>query len=76
MTLKTYPAIYEDGRLVWASPDRPIEGRVRVMVTVMEWMDSEDDAEHAEWATLSLRQLAAAFGDDEPEYTADDITFR
>lgn len=76
MTLKTYPAIYENGRLVWVSSDRPVERRVRVMVTVMDWAEADDEAEHTEWTTLSLDQLAAAFGEDEPEYLPDDVKFR
>ena len=35
--------------------------------------DSEHDSERAEWAALSAQSLARAYGDDEPEYTLDDL---
>jgi len=72
MTLKAYFAIYEDGRLVWDSEDRPAARRARVIVTVVEDLEAGDD-EHEAWQALSAASLDEAYGDDEPEYTLDDI---
>lgn len=33
----------------------------------------KDDKDREEWLLLSEQSLAAAYGDDEPEYTAADI---
>ena len=42
-------------------------------VTVLSPSTSEHDSERAEWAALSAQSLARAYGDDEPEYTLDDL---
>ena len=42
-------------------------------VTVLSPPTAEYDSERAEWATLSAQSLARAYGDDEPEYTLDDL---
>lgn len=76
MTLKTYTAIYENGQIVWETADRPTEHRARVLVTVVESLDSGDDDEHASWRLASLNNLARAYGTDEPNYTIEDIRFR
>jgi hypothetical protein len=31
------------------------------------------NSQHAEWAEMALTQLAARYGDDEVEYTTDDL---
>lgn len=75
MTLKAYLATYEDGRLVWDSEDRPATRRARVIVTVVEDLEAGDDEREA-WHALSAARLDSAFGDDEPEYSLDDIRAR
>ena len=53
------------------------EHRLRVMVIVLDAVDTHDDhTEDADWHRLSLSRLQAAFGDDEPEYTLKDVAFR
>ena len=42
-------------------------------VTVLSPSTAEHDSERAEWAALSAQSLARAYGDDEPEYTLDDL---
>ena len=42
-------------------------------VTVLSPSTPEHDRERAEWAALSAQSLARAYGDDEPEYTLDDL---
>ena len=42
-------------------------------VTVLSPSATEHDSERAEWAALSAQSLARAYGDDEPEYTLDDL---
>jgi|GEM_PF-5508074 len=47
------------------------------MVIVLDAVDTHDDhTEDADWHRLSLSRLQAAFGDDEPEYTLEDVAFR
>jgi hypothetical protein len=45
-------------------PDSPL------MVTIMS---KEDATEDAQWHGLSAGALARAYGEDEPDYSADDI---
>jgi len=42
-------------------------------VTVLSPTTPEVDSERAEWAALSARSLARAYGDGEPEYTLSDL---
>ena len=42
-------------------------------VTVLSLSTAKHDSERAEWAALSAQSLARAYGDDEPEYTLDDL---
>jgi len=77
MALKAYQAIYENGSLVWENDDRPADQRLRVMVIVLDALDTHHDhTEDADWHRLSLSRLQAAFGDDEPEYTLGDVAFQ
>lgn len=73
MTLKTYVAIYDHGRLLWDADERPPEERARVMVTVVESLEGDDDTAHDGWIELSRDGLASAYGPDEPVYTLDDL---
>jgi hypothetical protein len=45
-------------------PDSPL------MVTVLP---TEDSAEGAQWHSLSAVALARAYGEDEPDYSSDDL---
>lgn len=77
MALKAYQAICDNGTLVWEDEDRPADQRLRVMVIVLDALDTNDDhTQDADWHRLSLSHLQAAFGDDEPEYTVKDVAFR
>ena len=42
-------------------------------VTLLSPAAPEPDSERAEWAALSAKSLARAYGDDEPEYTLADL---
>ena len=55
--------------------DEPFElaPNAPLAVTVLSPATPEHDAERAEWAALSAQSLARAYGDDEPEYTLDDL---
>ncbi len=55
--------------------DEPFElpANVPLAVTVLTPVTTESDSERAEWAELSVRSLARAYGDDEPEYTLADV---
>jgi hypothetical protein len=44
-----------------------------LFVTVLPKEAAQSDNERSEWATLSARGLAKAYGDMEPEYTVDDL---
>jgi hypothetical protein len=76
VTLRTYLAIYEHGRLVWEGDDRPPEERARVMVTVVESLLDGEDEDREAWIALSGRGLVEAYGPDEPVYTLDDVRFQ
>jgi len=49
------------------SPNTPLA------VTVLSPSPEGHDSERADWATLSAQSLARAYGDEEPEYTLDDV---
>jgi hypothetical protein len=38
---------------------------------ILEWQMGE--REHDEWVQFSLRNFARAYGDDEPDYSAEDV---
>jgi hypothetical protein len=65
-------AIYEKGavRLVAEPPQSLCEGRT-LKVLVPEGDSFE--AEREDWLRLSLLRLSRAYGDDEPEYTVEDL---
>lgn len=76
MILKTYRAVYDNGILVWENEERPVETHARVMITILEPLGQAIDDEQDAWHRISMATLAEAYGDDEPNYTADDIRFR
>ncbi len=46
------------------------EPETRLLITVLP---NHDDTERDEWLNFSASSLNAAYGDDEPEYTLDDL---
>ena len=55
--------------------DEPFElpPNAPLAVTVLSPATPEYDSERAEWAALGAQCLARAYGDDEPEYSLDDL---
>ncbi len=49
--------------------DEPFNLKPGTSLTVTVW--PEEDPERDEWAKLSMKSLAGAFGEDEPEYSLD-----
>lgn len=76
MALRAYEAVYDNGVLVWAAEDRPVERHARVVVIILDSPDPSHDREEEDWHRLSLARLADAFGEDEPTYTLSDVKFR
>ena len=46
------------------------EPETKLLITVLP---NPDDKEHDEWLHFSASSLNAAYGNDEPEYTIDDL---
>jgi len=63
------PAHFDGQQIVLDTPHE-IAPNTQLLVTIL--LD-EDDEERSDWARLGRQNLAAAYGDDEPEYTAADI---
>ncbi|MBI2949481.1 MAG: hypothetical protein HYY23_17730 [Verrucomicrobia bacterium] len=57
-----------DGEKVQLDEPCQLERNARLMVVVLP-----PDDERQAWSRLSAAQLAKAYGDDEPEYTAADL---
>ena len=57
-----------DGKHIVLDEPREFPLDAPLMVTVLA-----PDAERAEWAALSAQNLSRAYGDDEPEYSTDDL---
>ena len=70
MNTVTLPAHFDGQQIVLDEPYL-LEPNTRFVIVVMP--EPEADEERAEWARLGRDHLAAAYGDDEPEYTAADI---
>lgn len=64
------PAHFDGQQIVLDEP-YPLEPNTALTVTVLS--EPAEDEERAEWARFGRHNLAAAYGDDEPEYTAADI---
>jgi hypothetical protein len=65
-------AVYEHGTVrLLAEPHQSLaEGQhVKVIVPGSDSLEAERD----DWLRLSLQGLSLAYGDDEPEYTLDDL---
>ena len=69
MTNITLPAHFDGQQIVL---DTPYALAPNTLVSVIISL-TEADEERADWARLGRKNLAAAYGDDEPEYTAADI---
>ena len=72
MTTVTLKAHFDGQHIVL---DEPFElpKDAQLAVTILTSPLSELDAEREAWTAFALQQLARAYGDDEPEYTLDDI---
>ena len=70
MTTVTLPAHFDGQQIVLDEP-YALEPNTRLTIVVMP--ESGIDEERAYWEQLGQDHLAAAYGDDEPEYTAADI---
>lgn len=66
MNAITLPAHFDGQQIVLDEPYE-LKPNTSLVVTVLP----EDDEERADWLRLSLHGLAAAYGNDEPEYTID-----
>jgi len=62
-----------DGEHIVLDEPFPLPLNALLAVTVLSPSTPEHDSERAEWAALSAQSLARAYGDDEPEYTLDDL---
>ncbi len=69
MSTVVLPAHFDGQQIVLDEP-YPLEPNTPLTVTVLS---AQDDEERADWARLGRRNLAAAYSNDEPEYTLDDI---
>jgi hypothetical protein len=58
-----------DGKHIQLDEPVSLPMNAKLIVTVLPMQD----AERADWTELSQEGLAAAYGDDEPEYTLDCI---
>lgn len=61
------PAHFDGQQIVLDTPCE-IAPNTRLSITILP---SEEDEDRADWARLGRQNLAAAYGDDEPEYTID-----
>ena len=68
MPIITLPAHF-DGRQILLDELYQLEPNTRLAVTILP--EAAEDEEREDWLRLSMQGLAAAYGDDEPEYTID-----
>ncbi len=61
------PAHFDGQQIVLDTP-RELAPNTRLSITILP---VEDDEDRSDWARLGRQNLAAAYGDDEPEYTID-----
>ena len=69
MSTLTLPAHFDGQQIVLDTPYTLAPNTALSIVVSV----TEEDEERADWARLGRKNLAAAYGDDEPEYTAADI---
>ncbi len=70
MNTITLPAHFDGQQIVLDEP-YTLEPNTRLTVVIVP--EQSVDEERADWARLGRHNLAAAYGDNEPEYTAADI---
>jgi hypothetical protein len=71
MPIVTLKAHY-DGRQIVLDEPFDLLPNASLIVTVLS-AAAVEEAEHAQWGTLSAQGLARAYSDSEPEYTEADI---
>lgn len=62
------PAHFDGERILLDEPFN-LEPDAKLLITIISAMESE----HDDWLRLSQRRLEDAYGDDEPEYTLDNL---
>ncbi len=67
MSNTALPAHFDGQQIVLGTP-RELAPNTQVLITILS---AEDEEDRADWARLGRQNLAAAYGDDEPEYTID-----
>jgi hypothetical protein len=72
MSSVTLKAHYDGEHIVLDEPF-PLSPNAALAVIVLSPTTSEQDHEHSEWAALGAQSLSKAYGDEEPEYTLDDL---
>lgn len=70
MNTITLPAHF-DGEKIQLNEPYPLEPNTRLAVVILP--ENVEDEEREDYLLLAQQSLAAAYGDDEPEYTLDDI---
>lgn len=70
MSMTTVKAHY-DGKNVCLDEEVSLTPNARLLVTVVPEGELADERE--EWFTFAMQNFASMYGDDEPEYTLDDV---
>jgi hypothetical protein len=68
-TVSVSVSAHFDGKHICLDEPLKLEPNTKLLVTVL----SQQDTEYQDWLRLSARGLAAAYADDEPEYTMDSV---
>ena len=71
MTGNVLRAHYDGAQILLEEPV-PLRPNAQLLITVLP-ASSELDEEREEWFRFAAASLARAYGDDEPEYTLDDL---
>ncbi len=69
MSTVVLPAHFDGQQIVLDEP-YPLEPNTPLTVTVLS---AQGDEERAEWLRFSMQNFAAGYGEDEPEYSLDDV---
>ena len=70
----TLKAHYDGEHIVLDEPFQiPVDAPLMVTVLAPVGPERDLEKERTNWATLSVGNLAQAYGDDEPEYTVADL---
>lgn len=59
-----------DGKQIQLDEDYQLPPNAQLMVTLLA---PQNTGKRESWASLSARNLAAAYGNEEPEYSASDV---